>query len=78
MSKLVPQIVTEESIGSILIEAVRVRPVVAVNEEGKTVMCCRRTAKKYGWAVEGTMFIRPARTSRRGKATPASVAALLA
>jgi hypothetical protein len=32
------------------------RRVVAINDEGKLVVCCRRTAVKYGWKLEGALF----------------------
>ena len=41
----------------------RKRPVVAINEEGKLVVCCRRTAKKNGWEVQDVLY-------ERSKAAP--------
>ena len=41
----------------------RKRPIVAINEEGKLVVCCRRTAKKNGWQVQDVLY-------ERSKATP--------
>lgn len=41
----------------------RKRPIVAINEEGKLVVCCRRTAKKNGWEVQDVLY-------ERSKATP--------
>lgn len=42
----------------------RKRPIVAINEEGKLVVCCRRTAKKNGWQVQDVLYERskPAKT----------------
>lgn len=34
----------------------RKRPIVAINEEGKLVVCCRRTAKKNGWEVQEVLY----------------------
>lgn len=36
----------------------RKRPIVAINEEGKLVVCCRRTAKKNGWQVQDVLYER--------------------
>jgi hypothetical protein len=36
----------------------RKRPIVAINEEGKLVVCCRRTAKKNGWEVQDVLYER--------------------
>ena len=41
----------------------RKRPIVAINEEGKLVVCCRRTAKKNGWQIQDVLY-------ERTKATP--------
>lgn len=48
----------EGQIGDAAFDGVRRRPVVAINEEGKLVVCCRRTAAKNGWEVQGTLFQR--------------------
>lgn len=36
----------------------RKRPIVAINEEGKLVICCRRTAKKNGWDIQEVLYER--------------------
>jgi hypothetical protein len=36
----------------------RKRPFVAINDEGKMVVCSRRTATKYGWEAQGALFTR--------------------
>jgi hypothetical protein len=36
----------------------RKRPIVAINEDGKLVVCCRRTAKKNGWDIQEVLYER--------------------
>lgn len=36
----------------------RKRPIVAINEEGKLVVCCRRTAVKNGWEIQQVLYER--------------------
>ena len=36
----------------------RSRPVVAINELGELVVCCKTTAKKHGWEVQGKLYVR--------------------
>lgn len=36
----------------------RKRPIVAINEDGHLVVCCRRTAKKNGWQVQDVLYER--------------------
>lgn len=36
----------------------RSRPVVAINELGGLVVCCKTTAKKHGWEVQGKLYAR--------------------
>lgn len=57
-TKLNPVIVTEETIGDAAFDGQRRRPVVALNEKGELVVCCRRTARKHGWTLEGVLFQR--------------------
>jgi nucleotidyltransferase/DNA polymerase involved in DNA repair len=45
----------------------RKRPIVAINEEGKLVVCCRRTAKKNGWEIQDVLY-------ERAKAVPVAEA----
>lgn len=58
MPKLQPTVVTQNEIGDVAFDGVRRRPVMAVNDEGETVICCRRTAKKHGWEVKEKLFHR--------------------
>lgn len=39
-------------------DGVRRRPVLARKPDGTNVVCCRRTARKHGWEVEGRLYIR--------------------
>ena len=73
-TKLVPVQVTDETIGDAAFDGIRQRPVVAINAEGKLVVCCRRTAKKHGWMVEGTLHQRKpsARTAKVSKVSKVS------
>ena len=54
---------TEDAVMAAAFDGVRRRPVVAINEAGELVVCCRRTATKNGWTLEGTLFAR----NRTGK-----------
>jgi hypothetical protein len=36
----------------------RKRPIIAINEDGKLVVCCRRTAKKNGWQIHDVLYER--------------------
>jgi hypothetical protein len=69
-TKLNPTIVTESTVGDAAFDGVRRRPVVAINEEGKLVVCCLRTAAKHGWKVEGTLHQRTRTDKKEG--TPKS------
>lgn len=53
----------EDAVIAAAFDGVRRRPVVAINDAGELVVCCRRTASKNGWAMEGTLFAR----NRTGK-----------
>lgn len=57
-TKLTPTQVTEATMGDVAFDGVRRRPVVAINDEGQLTICCRRTAAKHGWKVEGTLHQR--------------------
>lgn len=65
-TKLIPTKVTEATMGDVAFDGIRQRPVVAINDDGKLIICCRRTASKNGWKVEGTLHQR----TRTPKATP--------
>jgi hypothetical protein len=41
-----------------LITTERSRPVLALNDKGELVVCCKTTAKKHGWEVQGRMYVR--------------------
>lgn len=49
-------------------DGVRRRPVIAIDETGKMVVCCRKTALKNGWKLEGSLHQRPRGKVRIGKA----------
>jgi hypothetical protein len=48
-------------------ESGRKRPFVAINDDGKLVVCSRRTAAKYGWESQGALY---SRTGSDKKTTP--------
>lgn len=55
----------------------RSRPVVAINELGELVVCCKTTAKKHGWEVQGKLYVRTrSSTSKKAEAAPVVPAAL--
>lgn len=58
MSKLSPVVVNEANLGDAAFDGVRRRPVVALNSEGQLVVCCRSTARRHGWEVQGALFKR--------------------
>lgn len=47
----------------------RKRPIVAINEDGKLVVCCRRTAKKNGWQVQDVLYER-SKPAAKTESTP--------
>lgn len=57
--KLNPTIVTKSKAKEVAAADGRKRPVVAINDEGKLVICCRRTAKTHGWTVQESLYERP-------------------
>lgn len=51
-------------------DGVRRRPVIAIDDDGKMVVCCRKTALKNGWKLEGSLHQRPrgkVRINAKGK-----------
>lgn len=57
--KLAPQVAkTAKAAATLAQQDGRKRPIVAINEEGKLVVCCRRTAKKNGWQVQEVLYER--------------------
>lgn len=55
-NKLVPTVVSKSKVASVAAQDGRKRPIVAINEEGKLVVCCRRTAKKNGWCIQDVLY----------------------
>ena len=53
-------------------DTTRSRPVVAINQDGKLVVCCKTTAKKHGWEVQGKLYAR----TRSGDVVPAVTATI--
>lgn len=56
--KLAPTITSKAKAKSVAVADGRKRPIVAINEEGKLVICCRRTAKKNGWDIQEVLYER--------------------
>jgi hypothetical protein len=60
------------------VESGRKRPFVAINDDGKLVVCSRRTAAKYGWEAQGALYSRngnnaaPAKKSSSKQTTEAA------
>jgi nucleotidyltransferase/DNA polymerase involved in DNA repair len=57
-TKLNPTLTTKTKAKAVAEQEGRKRPIVAINEEGKLVVCCRRTAKKNGWEVQDVLYER--------------------
>ena len=56
--KLAPTVTSKAKAKSVAAADGRKRPIVAINEEGKLVVCCRRTAKKNGWNIQEVLYER--------------------
>lgn len=54
-TKLEPTITTKAKVKTDAVADGRKRPIVAINEDGKLVVCCRRTAKKRGWDIQAVV-----------------------
>lgn len=67
MSKLTPTVVSDKDVGDVLFDGVRRRPVVAINDNGETVVCCRRTAVNKGWKIQSSPYLRERPAPRKGK-----------
>lgn len=68
MTKLNPtQVANETEALDVALDGQRRRPVVAIDKEGKLVVCCRRTARKHGWEVQGALFQRSANRTPKVK-----------
>lgn len=58
-TRLVPVLAkNEDEVIAAAFDGVRRRPVVAIDANGELVVCCRRTATKNGWELQGTLFAR--------------------
>lgn len=55
-----PTIVKDETAAMDLVasDTTRSRPVIAINGNGQLVVCCKTTAKKHGWEVQGKLYSR--------------------
>jgi hypothetical protein len=53
--------------GDVAFDGSRKRPIVAINEDGKMVVCCRRTASKNGWEIQGALHQRPGRDGKKAR-----------
>ena len=58
MPKLAPTVVTDKDVGDVLFDGVRRRAILAINDEGDTVVCCRRTAVNKGWKIQSSQYLR--------------------
>jgi len=58
-ARLTPTIVTKSDIGTVAFDGQRRRPILAINDDGELVVCCRATARIHGWKVEGQLHVRP-------------------
>lgn len=56
--KLAPTITSKAKAKDVAAADGRKRPIVAINEDGKLVVCCRRTAKKNGWNIQEVLYER--------------------
>jgi hypothetical protein len=68
--KLAPTITSKAKAKSVAAADGRKRPIVAINEEGKLVVCCRRTAKKNGWDIQEVLYERAKTTKVEAPAAP--------
>jgi hypothetical protein len=58
-TRLLPTVVSKGDIGSVAFDGQRRRPVLAINDDGDLVVCCRATARTHGWEVQGSLHTRP-------------------
>lgn len=58
-TRLLPTVVSKGDIGSVAFDGQRRRPVLAINNDGDLVVCCRATARTHGWEVQGSLHTRP-------------------
>lgn len=69
--KLAPTITSKAKAKSVAAADGRKRPIVAINEEGKLVVCCRRTAKKNGWDIQEVLYERAKTVKAKAPVVPA-------
>lgn len=69
--KLSPTITSKAKAKSVAAADGRKRPIVAINEEGKLVVCCRRTAKKNGWDIQEVLYERTKTVKAEAPVVPA-------
>lgn len=58
-------VATPEAAMDAALDGIRTRPIVAIDGEGNLVVCCRTTARKHGWEVQGKLYAR-ARSGKNG------------
>ena len=69
--KLAPTVTSKAKAKSVAAADGRKRPIVAINEEGKLVVCCRRTAKKNGWDIQEVLYGRTKTAKAEAPVVPA-------
>ncbi|AKA60322.1 hypothetical protein P26218_19 [Rhodoferax phage P26218] len=69
--KLAPTITSKAKAKTVAAQDGRKRPIVAINEEGKLVVCCRRTAKKNGWNIQEVLYERTKTVKAEAPVAPA-------
>lgn len=70
--KLAPTITSKAKAKTVAAADGRKRPIVAINEDGKLVVCCRRTAKKNGWDIQEVLYERAKTTKAEAPVVPAA------
>lgn len=69
-TRLLPTVVTNNNeIGAAAFEGPRKRPILAINDDGDLVVCCRATARVHGWEVQGSLHVRPTAATAPSKKT---------
>jgi hypothetical protein len=69
--KLAPTITSKAKAKTVAAQDGRKRPIVAINEEGMLVVCCRRTAKKNGWDIQEVLYERAKTVKAEAPVAPA-------
>jgi len=58
--RLMPTVVESNTdIGDAAFASGRKRGILAINNDGDLVVCCRATARIHGWKLEGSLHVRP-------------------